>query len=77
MSLPKLIAYTDGLSDAVDFDGRKFSRARVERTVLTFLAAEPTAPAGRVIEHIMWTLRQFCGIRMSVDDVTIVAIRVK
>jgi phosphoserine phosphatase RsbU/P len=72
-----LIAYTDGLSDAVDFDGRKFSRARVERTVLTFLAAEPTAPAGRVIEHIMWTLRQFCGIRMSVDDVTIVAIRVK
>jgi len=72
-----LMAYTDGLSDAVDFEGHKFSRARVERTVATFLAAEPLAPANRVIEHIMWTLRQFCGVRMSVDDVTIVVIRIR
>ncbi|MGH7132364.1 MAG: PP2C family protein-serine/threonine phosphatase [Phycisphaerales bacterium] len=72
-----LLAYTDGLPDAADFENRKFGKDRVRETVAALLAAEPGASAQRVVEHIAWTLRQFCGVRLSVDDVTLVVVRVR
>ena len=71
-----LIAHTDGLSDAVNFDGQKFGRSRIRDTVCDLLAQEPAASAGRITEHLMWTLRQHCGVQMAIDDVTLVVVRV-
>ena len=71
-----LLAATDGLADAVDFQGKKFTRERAISTISAFMAAEKDATAGRIVEHLMWTLRQFSGVRMGIDDITIVCIRV-
>jgi serine phosphatase RsbU (regulator of sigma subunit) len=72
-----LLTYTDGLPDASDFQDRKFGKERLRQCVLQLLADEPNASTQRVIEHISWTLRQFCGVRLAIDDVTMVAVRVK
>jgi serine phosphatase RsbU (regulator of sigma subunit) len=71
-----LVAYTDGLSEARDFSNRAFGRERIVTTVLDLLHREPDAPAGRIVEHLMWSLRQFCGVRMADDDVTLIVLRV-
>lgn len=72
-----LAAYTDGLPDARSFDEQRFGKQRVKETILQLLRAEPRASAQRIVEHVSWTLRQFVGIRLAVDDVTLVVVRVK
>jgi sigma-B regulation protein RsbU (phosphoserine phosphatase) len=72
-----VLAYTDGLSEARDFSNRAFGRDRIVAAVLELLQREPDAPAGRVVEHLMWSLRQFCGVRMADDDVTLIVLRVR
>ncbi len=71
-----VVAYTDGLSEARDFSNRAFGRDRIVTTLLDLLHREPDAPAGRVVEHLVWSLRQFCGVRMADDDVTLIVLRV-
>lgn len=72
-----VLAFTDGLTDAANFDDRKFGKDRVRDTVAALLTSEPTATAARIVEHLMWSLRQFRGLRLATDDVTIVAVRVR
>jgi sigma-B regulation protein RsbU (phosphoserine phosphatase) len=72
-----LVMHTDGLTDATDFHGKRFGHQRVRQTVLDLLAKEPLAPAGRIVEHLMWTVRQFAGVRLSNDDITLVVVRVE
>jgi sigma-B regulation protein RsbU (phosphoserine phosphatase) len=72
-----LVAYTDGLSEARNFDNEAFGRGRVLATLMAQLGRTPEASAAEIIEHLMWSLRQFCGVRMSGDDVTIICARVR
>ncbi|HYD00661.1 MAG TPA: GAF domain-containing SpoIIE family protein phosphatase, partial [Phycisphaerales bacterium] len=72
-----LLAHTDGLSDATDFAGKRFTHQRIRETVIRLLAAEPAASASRIVEHLMWTVRQFAGVRLSTDDITLVVVRVR
>jgi len=72
-----LLAHTDGLSDATDFSGKRFTHQRIRETVARLLTAEPQATAARIVEHLMWTLRQFAGVRLSTDDITLVVVRVR
>lgn len=72
-----LVAYTDGLTDALDFSGRRFGKPRLRQAVLSLLAAEPDATAARVIEHVFWELRQHTGVLERPDDQTIVVLRVR
>lgn len=72
-----VLAHTDGLSDATDFNGKRFTHQRIRETVLRLLAAEPAASAARIVEHLMWTVRQFAGVRLSTDDITLVVVRVR
>lgn len=72
-----LIAFTDGLTDSVDFDSRRFGGTRLRRCLVELLAAEPEATASRIVEHIFWQLRQFSGLSRRMDDVTLVVARVK
>jgi serine phosphatase RsbU (regulator of sigma subunit) len=72
-----LVAYTDGLTDSTDFEGRRFGGTRVRRALVDLLSREPAASATRIVEHIFWQLRQFSGLSRRIDDVTLVVMRVR
>jgi len=71
-----LVAYTDGLTDAMDFQGHKFGRDRLESAVRHALTEDPAAPTARILERIFWELRQFAGLSDRTDDQTIIVLRV-
>ncbi|MBX3387909.1 MAG: SpoIIE family protein phosphatase [Phycisphaeraceae bacterium] len=70
-----LVAYTDGVTDAVNFDHQKFGKKRLRTCILEFLASKPSATASDITEHIHWSLRQFAGLAPKPDDETIVVVR--
>ena len=72
-----LVVYTDGLTDATDFAGQRFTRQRAVELVRDKLRDDPEITAGNLIEHVMWSIRQFAGVRMSTDDITLVVMRVR
>ena len=72
-----LIAYTDGLSEATNFENKKFGRERISASVLGILTANPSASAAQIVEHLIRDLRTFCGLRSVHDDVTLVVMRVR
>ncbi len=71
-----VVAYTDGLMDARNFAGEKLGRKRLEESVRELIAREParTVTAARVMDHLMWTVRQFAGLMPRPDDITIVVL---
>jgi sigma-B regulation protein RsbU (phosphoserine phosphatase) len=71
------VAYTDGVTDTLDFSGKKFGKQRLRQVVLKLLADEPEAGASRIADHILWQLRQFAGILERPDDQTLVVVRVR
>jgi serine phosphatase RsbU (regulator of sigma subunit) len=71
-----LVAYTDGLTDARNFQKEKFGRERLRETVRSALEREPGMSAAGLVERVMWELRQFAGLAERVDDQTIVVVRV-
>ncbi|MBO6512960.1 MAG: SpoIIE family protein phosphatase [Phycisphaerales bacterium] len=72
-----VVAYTDGMMDALDFTGERFGRQRLISAVVETLNEEPDASAERVIERIFWHLRQFTGLQPQTDDETIVVMRAR
>ncbi|MBX3376324.1 MAG: SpoIIE family protein phosphatase [Phycisphaeraceae bacterium] len=72
-----LIAYTDGVTDTLNFSGKKFGKQRLRQAVLRLLSEEPGASAARIADHIYWELRQYAGILERPDDQTVVVVRVK
>ena len=67
-----LVAYSDGVSDAVNFDGERFGRDRIRAAIAE--AAEGSAR--HVVNHVLWQVRRFVGLNNFPDDMTIVAARV-
>jgi sigma-B regulation protein RsbU (phosphoserine phosphatase) len=72
-----LVACTDGASDAMDFSGQRFGKARVRRAAQNALAENPRAAAPEVVERIFWEIRQFAGLARRTDDQTVVVLRVR
>jgi phosphoserine phosphatase RsbU/P len=73
-----LMAYTDGLTDATNFSGERFGKARLRSVLLKALQDKPHASAGEIVERILWEVRQFAGLSTSrSDDKTIVCVRVR
>ena len=72
-----LIACTDGLIDARNFNGEKFGRARLTASVAAIARNNPTASATEVIEHILRDVRQFAGLADRDDDLTLIVLRVR
>ncbi len=71
-----LIAYTDGITDAVNFDLERFRKPRLEASVLEYLDEFPDASADDVLERIFWSMRQFVGLQDQADDETLVVVKV-
>ncbi len=62
--------------DVRNFAGEKLGRRRLEESVRDLVAKEPigAVTASRVIDHLMWTVRQFAGLMPKPDDITIVVL---
>ena len=67
-----LLIYTDGLTDAMNFQQQLFGRQRV---MDAFLASGASAEA--VAQNILWSMRRFAGLNKRNDDVTMIAAKIK
>jgi serine phosphatase RsbU (regulator of sigma subunit) len=67
-----LLLYTDGLTDAMNFEQETFGR---QRLMEAFRAGGPTADA--VAQNILWNMRRFVGLTRRTDDVTMIVAKVK
>ena len=71
-----LLAFSDGVTEAMNFDMRKFTRERVREELLGYLGDHPDASARCIRKHMLWAVRRFTGLAEQSDDITIVAVRV-
>jgi sigma-B regulation protein RsbU (phosphoserine phosphatase) len=67
-----LLLYTDGLPDAMNFNGQLFGRQRV---VEAFMEGGATAEA--VAQNVLWHMSRFTGLTKRTDDVTMIVARVR
>ena len=65
-----LLLYTDGLTDAMNFNQERFGRQR-----LIDAFREGGATADNVAQNILWQLRKFVGMARRTDDVTMIVVR--
>lgn len=72
-----LVAYTDGVTDVMSFEGQRFGKPRL-RALLTRLAESGGAvSAHEILAWITRELRQFGGLSVRQDDSTLVVVRRK
>ncbi len=69
-----LVAYTDGVDEAMSFAGERFGRWRLHEAAAD--AAKRGASAKGVLDHVLWALRQHIGLHQRPDDVTLAIVRV-
>ena len=69
-----LLAFTDGLTEAMDFRDEPFGHARAQRAALA--AVEQGLDARRIARHVIWEMRRFVGLQTRLDDLTLVVIQV-
>jgi sigma-B regulation protein RsbU (phosphoserine phosphatase) len=67
-----ILLYSDGLPDALNDREERFGRDRVAHAMREIAHMS----AHDAISHILWQVRQFTGLRRSVDDTTLVAVKV-
>jgi len=65
-----LLAHTDGLSDAQNFQQQRFGRQRIMDAMLDVQHAS----AHEAMNHILWQMRRFAGLNDRTDDTTLVCI---
>ena len=67
-----ILAYTDGVIDAFNFDGERFGLDRLQKAVLE--VADQSA--SDIANHALWEARRFIGLNDRFDDMTLVAVKV-
>ncbi len=70
-----LLLYTDGLPDAMNFQGESYGRQRLINALMTAANAGSTAQA--VADHLLWDMRKFAGLSKRTDDVTMIVVKVQ
>ncbi len=68
-----IVFYTDGVIDALNFEGESFSRPRLRESILRYA----DRPATEIAEQIKWDTRRFAGLAEQNDDITIVVAKVR
>ncbi len=68
-----VLAYTDGLVEALNFNDEAFGQQRVEDAARS--AIESQRSADGIVKHVLWEMRRFAGLQTRGDDLTIIAIR--
>jgi phosphoserine phosphatase RsbU/P len=68
-----LVAYTDGVTEALNEQGEEFGECRLERV----LAASTRLSADEISARLVERVRQWCGSAPQHDDLTFVVLKVK
>lgn len=68
-----IVFYTDGVIDALNFEGESFGRRRLRESILCYR----DCPAAEMAEQIKWDTRRFAGLAEQNDDITIVVAKVR
>jgi sigma-B regulation protein RsbU (phosphoserine phosphatase) len=71
-----VLAYSDGVTDARNFDDEKWGWQRMVDAAVDVLTQDPGAGASIILDNILWSLRRFVGLRRQVDDETLLVLRV-
>ena len=69
-----ILAYTDGLSEALNFSHEEYGRGRIEQA-LTVAVSEGYS-AENIVRHCLWDMRRFTGLHRFMDDRTLVVVKV-
>jgi len=69
-----ILAHTDGLHEAMNFEDEPFGRQRVEAATLDAIAQG--AGAEGIARRVLWEMRRFAGLQTRPDDLTLVVIKV-
>ncbi len=69
-----LFLYTDGLSEAMNFNDEEFGSERVKDALLE--AIELGRDANGIVGHVLWQMRRFAGLQTRFDDLTLVVFKV-
>jgi len=67
-----LLIYTDGLPDAMNFDGERYGRERVIQSMREAADFGAHHAAG----HVLWQMKRFVGLQQQTDDCTFVVIKI-
>lgn len=67
-----LLLYTDGLCDAQNFNNERFGRPRVHKAMREVAGGS----AQDALNHILWEMRRFVGLKHSIDDTTLVVVKI-
>ena len=68
-----LLFYTDGLIDAVNFDGELWGRERMLEVAKKFVFSS----AESIVKNILAYRRRFVGLSRQIDDTSVIAVKVK
>jgi sigma-B regulation protein RsbU (phosphoserine phosphatase) len=67
-----LLIYSDGLSEAMNFEGELFAKRRI----IDAMRQTVDMSAAVAIKHILWQMYCFTGLKRHADDTTVVLIKV-
>jgi serine phosphatase RsbU (regulator of sigma subunit) len=67
-----LYIYTDGVPDAMNYNGDKFGKARMRECLMSHLGD----PAEQICRQMLWETRRFVGLNRRTDDTTMVVVKV-
>ena len=66
-----LLIYSDGLTDAMNFQEEKFGRQRVMEAVQSAAGGS----AREIMKHVLWEVRRFVGLNSQSDDLTLMVVK--
>lgn len=68
-----VLLYTDGVVEAMDFEGRIFGRPRIHQALKLYGDMRPD----QALRNILWDVRRYVGLAEQTDDLTMVGLRVR
>ncbi len=69
-----LLLYTDGSIDALNYQGQRYGRERLEESLRHWAAEAETAD--ELISQVLWDIRRFAGLNIRTDDLTLMGVRI-
>ncbi len=68
-----LLMYTDGAVEALNFNDERFGRHRLVESLKKYASHD----AQLIAKNILWDIRRFRGLADRIDDLTMVAVKIK
>ena len=68
-----LIMVTDGVTEAMNFDGSPYGRDRL----IASIRKHQSLDAQQLAQQILWDVRRFAGLAEQSDDITVVVAKVR